>query len=339
MDKFSIGFMSYVRFDDEHENGRLTEICKRLSGEVRFQTGEQFNIFQDRFDIKWGQQWRSRIDECLDAGTFLIPIITPRFFKSEHCRYELERFLARENELGRNDLILPLYYVNCSIINDASKRNDDNLAKLISERNYFDWRELRFEPFDSPQSAKMVAKLAMQITEAIENGIPESGHKPCTSAALPGGAHSPAVLTTADEDADGRTSDTVPHDTLKPENRTRPKRLCMRKRMGYATREKAPGLVEGNDVNAKPDGGVQLGKEGNLGFRRNDLYGTERSAVSVASVHVSSAGNPKSQPNGIFSPRHEVIWVTQGGRGVFEENDLRKNLNGVWETSSDATFK
>jgi hypothetical protein len=36
MDKFPIGFMSYVRFDDEHENGRLTELCKRLSGEVRF---------------------------------------------------------------------------------------------------------------------------------------------------------------------------------------------------------------------------------------------------------------------------------------------------------------
>lgn len=35
-------FMSYVRSDDQHENGRLTELCKRLSGELRLQTGEEF---------------------------------------------------------------------------------------------------------------------------------------------------------------------------------------------------------------------------------------------------------------------------------------------------------
>jgi cobaltochelatase CobT len=108
MSKYPIGFMSYVRFDDEHDNGRLTEFCKRLSGEVRVHTGELFHIFQDRSDIAWGQQWKNRIDGCLDHGTFLIPIITPSFFKSDPCRYELEHFLTRETELGRNDLILPL---------------------------------------------------------------------------------------------------------------------------------------------------------------------------------------------------------------------------------------
>src|SRR5262245_27655205 len=101
-----VAFMSYVRFDDEHENGRLTEFCKRLSGEVRVQMGEKFQIFQDRNDITWGQQWQERIDESLDAVTFLIPILTPGFFKSVACRAELERFLQREKRLKRNDLIL-----------------------------------------------------------------------------------------------------------------------------------------------------------------------------------------------------------------------------------------
>jgi cobaltochelatase CobT len=78
--------MSYVRFDDQYEDGRLTEFCQRLSGEVRLQTGSEFPIFQDRKDIAWGQQWQQRIHESLDAVTFLIPILTPDFFKREACR-------------------------------------------------------------------------------------------------------------------------------------------------------------------------------------------------------------------------------------------------------------
>jgi hypothetical protein len=54
MDAPPAAFMSYVNFDDTHEEGRLTEFCRRLSGEVRMQTGEESCIFQDRKDIDWG---------------------------------------------------------------------------------------------------------------------------------------------------------------------------------------------------------------------------------------------------------------------------------------------
>ena len=50
------------------------------------QTGEEFPIFQDRNDIKWGQNWKQRVEESLDRYTFLIPVITPGFFKSSNCR-------------------------------------------------------------------------------------------------------------------------------------------------------------------------------------------------------------------------------------------------------------
>ena len=48
-------FLSYSHFDDEHEGGRITELRKRLAQEVKFQTTQEFLIFQDRKDIKWGQ--------------------------------------------------------------------------------------------------------------------------------------------------------------------------------------------------------------------------------------------------------------------------------------------
>jgi TIR domain len=129
-----VAFLSYVRFVDQYENGRITEFCKRLSGEVQLQTGEEFSIFQDRNDIAWGQQWQERINESLDAVTFLIPILTPSFFKRDACRSELERFLDREKQLKRNDLILPVYYIDCPVLNEASKRDADPLAKVIASR-------------------------------------------------------------------------------------------------------------------------------------------------------------------------------------------------------------
>ncbi len=161
-------FMSYVHSDDKY--GRLTEFRERLSDEVRVQIGEEFLIFHDRKDIHWGQNWKKRIEESLDEVTFLIPIITPSFFNSPACSDELQRFLEREKELKRDDLVLPIYYVDCPLLNDEEKRAGDELAQAIADHQYADadWRDLRFEPFTSPQVGKTLARLAVQIRDALD---------------------------------------------------------------------------------------------------------------------------------------------------------------------------
>lgn len=179
MSKHPVGFMSYVRFDDAHENGRLSTFCDRLIGEVRMQSGDRnFHIFQDRNDIHWGEQWKQRLEDSLDATTLLIPMITPGFCKSEPCRAEMERFLERERQLGRGDLILPVYYVNCSVLNNTAKLETDPLAKVIAARQHVDWRELRFEPFTSPHVGRLLAKMATQIVEALERSQPQRNPVP-----------------------------------------------------------------------------------------------------------------------------------------------------------------
>src|SRR6266571_3397840 len=80
-----IGFLSYTSFDDEHNRGWISDFCKALSGEVRAQTGSPFPIFQDRGDVKWGQDWKLRINGALQTATFLFPMITPNFFSSTEC--------------------------------------------------------------------------------------------------------------------------------------------------------------------------------------------------------------------------------------------------------------
>ena len=104
-----VAFLSYVRLDDRHEDGRLSEFCSRLAGEIRMQTGRPFHIFQNRKDIGWGEKWQQRIEDSLDAATFLIPIVTPGFFYSDPCG---ARRAERERKLGRKDLILPVYYLD-----------------------------------------------------------------------------------------------------------------------------------------------------------------------------------------------------------------------------------
>ncbi len=62
--------MSYTRFDNQHDGEFLTAFCKRLSDEVRVQSGQEFHIFQDIKDIRWGEPFEQRIDQALATITF-----------------------------------------------------------------------------------------------------------------------------------------------------------------------------------------------------------------------------------------------------------------------------
>ena len=147
MQKSPIAFFSYVHINDEQDDGRLTELRKRLEREVQVQTGEPFPIFQDRNSIQWGQQWKERIDGGIDGSTFLIAVVTPSYINSVACQDEFNRFLEREKKLKRNDLILPLLYVDTPVVASEQKRKGNSVAEEIAKRQWADWRDLRHEPW------------------------------------------------------------------------------------------------------------------------------------------------------------------------------------------------
>ncbi|HLO17422.1 MAG TPA: right-handed parallel beta-helix repeat-containing protein [Anaerolineales bacterium] len=167
-EKTFAAFFSYVHADDEHDNGRLTAIRKWLEEEISAQTGESFEIFQDRDDIHWGHAWEERINSTLDSSTFLIAVVTPRYLRSAYCRKEFERFTEREKKLKRNDLILPMLYMDTP----ALSNKDDFVAFAISGRQYADWRSLRFEPWTNPDVTKRLAQLAKMICDAMTRETP-----------------------------------------------------------------------------------------------------------------------------------------------------------------------
>lgn len=180
-----IAFLSYVRADDDHERGRITALRTRLVGEVRMQTGRPFAIFQDKRDVLWGQQWRERLESELFNVTFLIPIITPSYFRSVACREEFEKFAVREKQLGKNTLILPIYYLESDEINEVASENPDGIAVTLSQRNWAAWGTMRFTPIEAPEVERSIAGMAQTIKtsmKSLEAEIQASDkqHKPPT---------------------------------------------------------------------------------------------------------------------------------------------------------------
>ncbi len=168
--KVPVAFMSYAHHDDGQ--GRLSRFRERLEGELRSQTGLDLEIFKDSEAINIGEQWRRRLDEGLAASTFLLPIVTPSFLMSAYCREELETFCRHERELGRDDLILPVYYIDCEgFLSSAPDERAAATLRVILERQVSDWRDLRSLTPSDRRVEQARTKLAGQIRIAMMRAV------------------------------------------------------------------------------------------------------------------------------------------------------------------------
>jgi CheY-like chemotaxis protein len=161
-------FLSYTRIDDEFFGGAITSLRKLLELGVQVVTGNRnFKIFQDVDGIEFGQNWQMRLDQAITDARFLIPILTPCFFQSDACRGELTKFIAHEEALGRDDLILPIYYVTTPLLEKPDLLKDDSLASEISARQRYDWRQRADLPINDPQIRSAVRQLSEKIAKAF----------------------------------------------------------------------------------------------------------------------------------------------------------------------------
>src|ERR1700728_1569584 len=116
-----VGFFSYSREDDADSHGALSALRTRIQGELRGQLGrtaKAFRLWQDKEAIPSGALWETEIKNAVGQAVFFIPIITPTVISSPHCRFELQSFLAREAELGRDDLVFPILYIEVPALED-----------------------------------------------------------------------------------------------------------------------------------------------------------------------------------------------------------------------------
>lgn len=125
---------------DADVRGKIAHLRDALQEELRGLTGERdFIIYQDIAE-DLGNEWENRLEQELDPATFLVPIVQPLLFSSPECRARLEAFLKRERTLGRFDLVLPIYYIECD---DFTRHSQDLLKQALAARKFEDFRKLR----------------------------------------------------------------------------------------------------------------------------------------------------------------------------------------------------
>lgn len=69
----------------------------------------KIDIFYDKEELSWGDNWKDRIIEGTEKSEFAIIVISEAFFGREWTERELNEFLQKQNETGQK-IILPLLY-------------------------------------------------------------------------------------------------------------------------------------------------------------------------------------------------------------------------------------
>lgn len=158
----AVAFWSYAHQDNERDGEGIVRLAAHIQDEFALATGESLNLFLDRNDIMWGQEWRRRIDSALVETTFFIPVITPLYFKRPECRRELLSFMGQAQSLGAIELLMPILYVD---VPGLAAGNADEAQALVARMHYSDWREIRLRGENSIEYRREVHSLAMRLVE------------------------------------------------------------------------------------------------------------------------------------------------------------------------------
>lgn len=190
-------FVSYTRADDDGDDHYLTKWCRRLETEYYRQSGRPLRVLQDLRDIPVVAKWRRRIDEMLAEADILIAFVSPLFFESEHCRWEVMRF----TELKQPSVhILPVYYIETQWLEasppaaDAAGEERRRIAHLLAAHQIRDWRSLRFTSLNTKRVKLQIAEIAaglddlrsrLQHQEPTSEAVPEATGPPPAPPAPP----------------------------------------------------------------------------------------------------------------------------------------------------------
>lgn len=158
------GFWSYVREDDAADKGRILQLLHDIVAEYEMLSADTIEVFADRDSLAWGNEWQARINTSLASVAFFIPILTPRYFTSAACLFELNTFARKATELGVNELLMPILYMNFPGVEEDEP--SDEAVALVRRFHWVDWRDKRFADVTSNEYRRGVAEMAARIFEA-----------------------------------------------------------------------------------------------------------------------------------------------------------------------------
>ncbi len=136
-----------------------------------------FRLWQDQEAIAPGRLWESEIKAAVEQAVFFIPIVTPRAVNSHYCKFEFEAFLARENALGRTDLVFPLLYIRVPALESEAEWRKIPFSSIIGMRQYVDWRRFRHDDVRTPSIRRAIGHLCEKIVEALREPWASPGER------------------------------------------------------------------------------------------------------------------------------------------------------------------
>jgi hypothetical protein len=216
MPRQAVAFLSYVREADQ--KGDVTRFREALEVEVRARGWEDFEIFQDRQNIGWGDDWRERVMSSLGKMMMLIPIITPGLFRSDACQFEIDAFCEREKRLpGDRRLILPVYFIDTREFENAGASPDPRVNR-IKKSTYLDFRQFRLIDADDERYREAIARAGERVATLLEADEARNREAAANgNRAGPGVQESPALPFVAEPPKVGapeeKTADRTPTDS------------------------------------------------------------------------------------------------------------------------------
>ena len=129
-----------------------------------------------------GVIWADEIERAIGKTTFYIPIVTPRFLKSQYCLDEFRSYQRRMIALGRDDLIFPVHYVDVDHIRVEDTIFGDDLTALRRSQ-WTDFRPLFYTDSKSLDVQRWAGRFADGVLLAMRRSPPGKAEAPAVAQA------------------------------------------------------------------------------------------------------------------------------------------------------------
>lgn len=154
-------FISYVRADDEGL-GLVRPLKENLSQLITAVSGRPAEIFIDRDNISYGENWSEKIQNAVRHSYFFIPIYTRSYLQSEACREEFILFRKAAAERQVSNLIIPIIWFD---MESLRPEGEDDISDYIRDHQSVLFKDAWIEGVDSPAYRRTLAKIAERIIE------------------------------------------------------------------------------------------------------------------------------------------------------------------------------
>jgi hypothetical protein len=141
-----------------------------IQHELAVQLGQDVTIFQDVSTIHHGARFEAETQRAIEESSFFIPVLTPSFLRSQWCCREARMFMDRQDrlfdlhpDLPRTSRIFPIHFIDVS----ETDADDEEVRSRILELQWFDFTELRYSSFDTPEVRRRVSAFAGSICKLL----------------------------------------------------------------------------------------------------------------------------------------------------------------------------